>query len=229
MPTDLESSALPSRKVDRFQAFRSAFTPNESVHAVALNTSRREFRLIQDVPGLTDLMAEFAGKTLNRGIYRLFDEKLATAAARFVESAYPAWHEKISPFGCDWMGRIFAVDGSDRRADDGERCAFLLDPATRDLLDVPASVTELHNSVLIRDAELALEESLWNDWLESSPHGLGYWDLAGRKVPDFLGGSLELANLDVQPATVYWDLSGQIIQQTFKLKPGTRIDSVKIE
>ena len=215
--------------MDRFAKFRDAFAPTDAAAAEPVQLSRRDSHLLQEIPGLCELMAELTGKTLNGGIYRLFDEKLAEAADRFVGYAYPAWQGRLGPFGCDWMGRIYAVDGSDRRAPDGERCAFLLDPATRDLLDVPASVTEFHNGILIQEKELALEETLWRSWHRSNPEGLSYWDVAGRKTLDFLGGSLELANLETQPATVYWELSGQIIAQTFKLKPGTAIKSATIE
>ncbi len=215
--------------MDRFQQFRSVFQPTDSMAAVPIQPSHRDSRLIREVPGLTALMEEFAGQVLNGGIYRLFDEELAEAADRFVAYAFPAWRGELDPFGCDWMGRIYGVDGSDRRAPDGERCALLLDPATRDLLQVPASVTEFHNSILIHDAELALEQTLWNTWHRSNAEGLGYRDLAGRKVLDFLGGSLELGNLQTEPATVYWELSGQMIAQAFKLKQGTPIKSVTIE
>jgi len=215
--------------MDTFEPFRSAYKPTTSVDAKPVEPARRPSQMLTEIPGLLELMAEYAGKPLNGGIYRLLDQKLHDAADRFVAYAFPAWVGRLDPFGCDWMGRIFAIDGSDRRADDSERCASLLDPATRDLLQVPASVTQFHNEILVDDPETALEETLWKEWQSKHRDGLSYWDVAGHNVPGYLGGSLELSNLQVQPATVYWELSGQLIAQTFKLKPGTPIKSVTID
>jgi hypothetical protein len=191
--------------------------------------STRNRELIGEIPDLDDLMSEFGGRLLNGGIYRLLDDGLAEAADGFVAHAFPAWHGRLAPFGCDWMGRIYAVDGSGRRAENGERCASLLDPATRDLLQVPASVTDFHNTVLVDELEVAAEEHLWAEWRASASRDITYEEVVGWNKPAFLGGSLELANLDVQLARVYWELSGQLIAQAFKLKPGTPIKSVSIE
>jgi hypothetical protein len=174
-------------------------------------------------------MTQLSGQVLNGGIYRLLDESLAAAAEVFVALAYPAWYGRLAPFGCDWMGRIYAIDGSKRRAPNGERCASLLDPATRDLLRVPASVTDFHNSILVDDLETAAEEALWKSWRDSGGRELEYNEVVGWRTSGFLGGSLEVSNLEVQPARVYWELSGQLIAQTFKLQPGTSIKSATIE
>ena len=213
--------------MDRFEPFRAAFRPTAT--SGSTQPSRRNTGLIAEIPGLSELMTAFSGKMLNGGIYRLLDDTLAEAADGFVAHAFPVWRDRLAPFGCDWMGRIFAVDGSNRRAPSGERCASLLDPATRDLLRVPSSVTDFHNKVLTVDLEIAAEEKLWIAWKASSSRDLNYDEVAGWNKPAFLGGNLELANLSVQPAAVYWELSGQLIAQAFKLSPGTRIDSVSIE
>jgi len=213
--------------MDRFERFRATFVP--SADSKSFQPSRRNTDLLNEIPDLPALLAQLGGRTLNGGVYRLFDASLADAADAFVAYAYPAWYGRLAPVGWDWMGRIFAVDGSDRRDQSGERCASLLDPATRDLLDVPASVTDFHNLILVDDLETAAEETLWKEWRASSGRDLDYSEVAGWQVPAFLGGNLELANLAIQPATVYWELSGQLIAQTFKLKPATPVKSVRID
>lgn len=215
------------RVVDRYDAFRFAFRPTGI--KVPSQPCDRNADLIGQVEGLSALMAEMSGRVLNDGVYRLFDQALADAADGFVAHAFPAWYGRLAPFGCDWMGRIYAVDGSDRRTADGELCPSLLDPATRDLLRVPASVTDFHNTILVDDLETAAEKTLWEAWRGTAHRDLGYGEVVGWNKPGYLGGSLVLSNLEVQPAGVYWELSGQLIAQTFKLKPGTQIKSVSIE
>lgn len=151
------------------------------------------------------------------------------AAVEFVETAFPAWKGHVAPFGCDWMGRIFAIDGSGRTGSAGERSASLLDPATRDLLQVPATVTEFHNVILVEEGDLAYEETLWTAWLSEHPRGLDYSEVAGWRIPAFLGGELTLENLEIQPASVYWGIAGQLIAKAFGLEPGQRIAGVKID
>lgn len=212
----------------RFEQFQAIYKPaNDAVQTVT--TPRLEVELIRQIPGFSELIGQYAGKPLSGGIYRLLDDPLVEAAETFVSYAFPVWVGNVAPFGCDWMGRIYAVDGSKRRAPNGEHCAMLLDPATRDLLRVPASVTDFHNEMLISDAETALEQDLWTDWRRATGRPLMNSEVVGWKKPGFLGGELTLANLEIQPAVVYWDLSGQLIAQAFKLKTGTPVRSVKIE
>jgi len=214
--------------MDGFQTFRSQFKPTGQASPTA-TTSYRDRELIRMVPGLSDLIAELGGKVLNDGAYRLLDDQLAEAAEDFIAEAMPVQKGIRAPFGCDWMGRIYAVDGSKRRAPNGELCACLLDPATRDLLSVPGSVADFHNSILVEEPDVAYEEPLWHQWRERNKEPLAFSDVVGWKTPAFLGGSLEVSNLEVQPACVYWPLAGQLIAQAFNLKPGTPIRSVTIE
>jgi hypothetical protein len=213
--------------MERFAAFKAVFKRTGST--APFQPSQLNAELIAEIPGLSELMTQLGGQVLNGGIYRLLDEPLTAAADVFVSRAYPAWYGRLAPFGCDWMGRIYAIDGSKRRAPNGEHCASLLDPATRDLLRVPASVTDFHNTILVDDLATAAEEPLWMSWRDSSGRDLDYNEVVGWKTPGFLGGTLELSNLEVQPASVYRELSGQLIAQTFKLPAGTPIKSVNIE
>ena len=156
------------------------------------------------------------------------DSELFAAANEFVRDAFPAWSDTAAPFSCDWLGRLFAVDGSGRTGANGEACVLLLDPGTGDILRVPATVTEFHNQVLLTDRETALEKSLWIAW-SSQNRALEFNEVAELSVPGFLGGQLVPANLEIQSAVVYWGLSGQLIARTRDLSDGTPITSVQIE
>ncbi len=184
--------------------------------------------LIDGVAGFRSLLEEFRGTTLRSGIYRFMDAELFAAATAFVCDAYPAWTDHTAPFGCDWLGRIFAVDGSGRTGADGEPCVLLLDPGTGDILKVPATVSQFHDQVLLFDREVALEESLWKAWSIGGV-ALDYDQVVGLRTPCFLGGELILDNLDIQRALVYWGLAGQLIAQTRHLREGTQIKSVVVE
>jgi hypothetical protein len=209
-----------------FEPFKAAFHDRKSDGGRSVPLPKNV--LIDENPEFRALLNELGGNSLNLGIYRLLESQLFEAATDFVAAVFPAWYYSLAPFASDWMGRIFAIDGSDRRLN-GERCVSLLDPATRDLLQVPASLTAFHNDMLVNEPELPLEAELWKSWLAIHPQGLGYDELAGWRRPAFLGGELVVENLEIQPARVYWDISGQLIVKAFKLKPGTRIRSVEIQ
>ena len=208
-----------------FAAFRQAFQRTDPIATERVPLPPNA--LLDERPDFRALLDDMGGQALNRGIYRLLEGRLFSVASQFVATAFPAWPGRLVPFGCDWMGRIYAVDGSDRRVN-GERSLCLLDPATRDLLDVPTTILEFHNDMLVKEPELPLEETLWRSWLSTHPGGLSYVQLAGWRRPGFLGGELALENLEIQPASVYWDLAGQMIAQVFKLPPGTHIREVTI-
>ena len=205
--------------MERFAPFAGHFSSGKDLQRQSATRSVPADGLIDGVPGFRSLMDTFRGLTLDGGIYRLLNCELFDAATGFIRAA---------PFGCDWLGRIFAVDGSGRTGTDGEPCVLLLDPGTRDILQVPATVTEFHNQVLLVDREIALEESLWKAWLAGG-HTLEYDQLAGLRIPCFLGGQLILNNLEIQPAVVYWGLAGQLIAQTLQLREGTQIKDVEIK
>ena len=61
------------------------------------------------------------------------------------------------PFGFDWLGRQFAVD-RDRTGPSGHLC-LLLEPGTRQALELPFTAVELHQDGLIdlTDAALAVD------------------------------------------------------------------------
>jgi hypothetical protein len=214
--------------VERFVAFVEHFSRGEKSRPRPNEEPIPANSLIDGVTGFRQLLDEFQGRVLDSGIYRLMDSTLSEAANEFVRDAFPAWSDSAAPFSCDWLGRVFAVDGSGRKGANGEACVLLLDPGTGDILRVPATVTEFHNQVLLTDRETALEESLWTMW-SSQNRALEFHEVAGLTVPSFLGGQLVPDNLEIQSAVVYWGLSGQLIARTRALPEGTPITSVQIE
>jgi len=214
--------------VERFSTFVEHFSGREERGSQPNEEPIPANGLIDGVTGLRRLLDAFQGRLLDGGIYRFMDSTLFEAANEFVRDAFPAWSDHAAPFSCDWLGRVFAIDGSGRTGADAERGVLLLDPGTGDILRVPASVTEFHNQLLLTDRETALEESLWTAW-SSQNRALEFDEVAGLRVPSFLGGQLVLDNLEIQSAVVYWGLAGQLIARTRHLPEGTPITGVQIE
>jgi hypothetical protein len=214
--------------MERFSTFVEHFADTEESGSPANEGRIPANGLIDGVTGLRQLLDAFQGKRLDGGIYRFMDSKLFEAASEFVRDAFPAWSDHAAPFSCDWLGRVFAIDGTSRTGADAERCVLLLDPGTGDILRVPAGVTEFHNQLLLTDRETALEESLWTTW-SSQNRALEFDEVVGLRVPSFLGGQLVLDNLEIQSAVVYWGLAGQLIARTRQLPEGTPLTGVQIE
>ncbi|MGA8634304.1 MAG: hypothetical protein WB805_05535, partial [Candidatus Dormiibacterota bacterium] len=168
--------------VERFGTFVEHYSRGEKSVAGSNEEPIPANSLIDGVTGFRQLLHEFHGRVLDGGIYRLLDSTLFAAANEFVRDAFPAWSDSAAPFSCDWLGRVFAVDGSGRTGANGEACVLLLDPGTGDILKVPATVTEFHNQVLLTDREAALEESLWIAW-SSQNRALEFNEVAGLSVP----------------------------------------------
>jgi len=143
---------------------------------------------------------------------------------RLASAAFPALADRIECFGADWLGRQFATDRG--RIESGEPLVLMLEPGTGEALEIPVSVADFHAHELIEEADAVVALSFFGDWVSAGGARPGYAQCIGYKVPLFLGGHDEIANLEMIDLDVYWTLTAQLLSKTRALPEGTVIDRV---
>jgi hypothetical protein len=173
---------------------------------------------------------EIAGRTFNRGVYRGHDAASAAQARELVVGAFPEIAENVSlPFGYDWLGRQFALDGN--RRERGDPLVVLCQPGTGQVLNVPATLGGFHEDVLVEEPEAGFEASLFAAWSRANGDAfpLAREACVAYRVPLFIGGEHTLENLEVTDLEVYWHVVGELRKKVSDLPPGTTIGAITIE
>jgi hypothetical protein len=121
----------------------------------------------------------------------------------------PTFAGRITGFACDWLGRQFAVD-RERLDADGLPLLLLLEPATRQVLEIPTNLTQFVEVELINEAEACLAEQFYRRWCQSSGDDatIAGDECIGYRIPLFLGGKDEVENLERSNMAVYLSLMG---------------------
>lgn len=189
-----------------FERFAASFTLSPAgQEAGAAWTDAR----LSAAAGYGELAARFAGCTFEDGLYRIHDSGSGPKGMELLAGAFPEFAARACPFGYDWLGRQFAVDGA--RTEDGEPLVLLMEPGTGQALEIPFDLVAFHEQ--LEDLrEPALAQAFFLEWSEASGQiPLKREDCVGYKVPLFLGGSDTIDNLEVVDMDVYWTISGQLL------------------
>jgi Domain of unknown function (DUF1851) len=150
-------------------------------------------------PTLDDLIA--------LGAYRRFTETDLAAIADDVAAAFPEFSGRITMFGCDWLGRVFATDS----ARGGE--VLMLEPGTAEALEIPVDFAEFEASELVDNPDAALALGFYQSWREAGGAAPGPGQCIGYRKPLFLGGADTIDNLELVDLSVYWSVTAQVIAQ----------------
>jgi hypothetical protein len=159
--------------------------------------------------GWTRLMGSHGGSTFELGLYRLHSEESSETAREDLQEGFPQLRNEIDLFGYDWLGRQFGV----RRQ--VPRTVLMFEPGSGQVLDIPTSFAEFHDSELVDFRNDALAADFFATW--SSRHRdavpLPFDQCVGYRIPLFLGGADDLDNLEVTDLSVYLSLSAQMWAQ----------------
>jgi hypothetical protein len=107
-------------------------------------------------------MGEWGGSTLNEGLYRVHMVPGAIRWTERVAAAFPSLKGSVWVFGFDWLGRQFALSWKYVRGQ--ELGVVMAAPGTGDVLEIPATFIEFHDSVLVDQADAALAEPFFEHW-----------------------------------------------------------------
>jgi len=179
-----------------------------------------------DIGTLRLFMGKFGGQSFRNGLYRVIESHSINQWLDRVSLAFPEYRTRVTCFGYDWLGRVFALDSA--RSEQGQPGVILLEPGTGASLVIPANLETFHDEELQTHGEAALAISFYNKWLQSGGAAPRHHQCIGYNVPLFLGGVDDIDNLSLTEIEVYWHVSAQLIQQTRGLPPGTRIGKVTI-
>lgn len=125
---------------------------------------------------------------------------------------WPEMQQRLVVFGCDWLGRQFALDR--HRFGESGALVSILEPGTGDLLEVPATFSEFINNVLVDDHEAASATSAFERWTAAGRLAPEHHECVGYEVPLFLGGSDTLDNMSLTDMEVYLDVCGQLFARS---------------
>ena len=181
---------------------------------------------VPDVGALRQFMEKFGGGSFRNGLYRVVETHSLNEWLDRVSLAFPEYRTRITCFGYDWLGRVFALDST--RSEQGQPGVILLEPGTGESLIIPANLETFHSKELQIHGEAALAISFYNKWIQSGIDFRCHRCHSGRVVfyiqyIDRIGALLPLDDIEV-----YWHVSAQLIQQVRGLPPGTRIGKVTI-
>lgn len=107
----------------------------------------------------------------------------------------------------------------------------MLEADTGDALWIPANFQQFHESEAVDYPDDVFLLNMFNEWQSSEPQAqrLSHEQCMGFQVPMFLGGSVDLDNLEITNMQVHWSLTAQLRRGTGGMPLGTTIDDVKIE
>jgi hypothetical protein len=165
------------------------------------------------------LLAAWAGATFANGLYRVHTRASAESLIPALQAAFPAVVPGYTPFGFDWLGRQFLVAGDTLSSGP----VVMLEPGTGEALEIPVSVSAFHMVEIVNEPDAALAAGYFSEWLTSNGRPIRHNEAVGYRVPLFLGGVDELANLEIVNLDVYWSIASQLIAGVRGLPPGARV------
>lgn len=178
------------------------------------------------VSGYTEFMSKYAGLSVAGGLYRVHELEKIEEWNETVSEYFAEYRGRFSCFGFDWLGRQFALDR--QRLLDGEPAVLMFEPGTGDVFELPVTFGAFHDDEIVNYHKEALASDLFATWSGLHKAPLTHTECAGYKIPLFLGGEDDVANLELIDMEVYWVVVGQLLNKTRGLPSGTKIGDISI-
>jgi hypothetical protein len=140
-----------------------------------------------------------------------------------------AYAPRVRPFGQDWQGNQYALDNA--RREHNEPLGLMFEISSMDVFELPFSFVDFHEELLPADKDVPLSGSRYLEWRRFSDdvRPLSFSECVGHKVPFFLGGDDNVANLARTNIQVHWSITAQLSVQTRDLPDGTGVPAVRID
>lgn len=197
-------------------AFKKKFV-KDAIPSIDSNVDKPE----SPISDWKDLVYHLGGCSFNQGLYRVIraaDEAVWNAR---VAVAFPDFADRITCFGFDWLGRVFALDSE--RIESDQAGVVMFELGTGETLEVPCSIASFHDEELIEYGDAALAIDFHRKWINNGGAAPNYNECVGYKEPLFLGGVDDLCNLELIDIDIYWHLMGQLVANAKGLPPGTPV------
>jgi hypothetical protein len=173
--------------------------------------------------GIGEFLSAFGGMSFRNSIYRIVKPAEEATWKERVAGPYPEFRARVTCFGFDWMGNVFATDSS--RLIEGQDGVVMFEPGTGKALNIPSNLETFHEKGLHEFGEAVLAISFYTAWTKAGGAAPNYSQCIGYKKPLFLGGADTVDNLEISDIDVYWHILGQMIRKTRGLPPGTPVRS----
>jgi hypothetical protein len=177
--------------------------------------------------GMQQLLSTHGGATFDNGVYRLFKIHELEKWTAVAVAMFPHLRKKIVVFGSNWRGELFAV-GLNRKHGD-QYLVQLLDPASSQSLNIPATFAAFHDVELVDYPNDTLHIELFQEWLSVKRIMPKAHECVGYIRPLMLGGVDSIPNQEITDLEVYWSFNTHVKRQTDGLPAGTKIDEVDLE
>ena len=189
--------------VERFLDFFSVDDGHSPIDAAALKE--------KDLT-TTAILSTLGGRSFNSGLLRFFTPSAADQWNESIGSIFPGANGIIECFAFGWDGRVLATTTSTQG--DPVPGIFIFDPSTADCLSAPTGLRELLNSDLLDEDLDLLDSKGLKRWLKAKNPAPAFDECVGYDVPLFMDGKDSLKNRSITDLAVYWELTGELIEQT---------------
>ncbi len=156
------------------------------------------------------LLSLIGGRSFNYGSIRTFTAKNSKIYNRLIGKTFPVFKGIVECITYNWDGTIFAVTTASR--DDIEQGITIFNPGTGECANAPMNIAELFYEIVDGEEDM-LNAVVFLDWLKDGNPVPLYDECVGYTVPLFLDGNDDFTNMGIIDLEVYWDITGQIIQQ----------------
>lgn len=147
----------------------------------------------------------------NDGIYTIISREVAGNLLPLVESVFPYSKGQIDIIAVDWMGRVFAVDASEKDAS-GLSMVSCFDLAEPGSFCTDSNFDEFHEQVAVDRQYALLNMNQYEDWIKGNAPPSDGVSCVGYKVPLFLGGEDCLDNQELLDRSVYLHILAELYQ-----------------
>lgn len=152
-------------------------------------------------------LSQLGGEQFGDGLFISFASTDIEKWTKIAEEAYPGLKGSIKLFGHDWLGRIFAIDHRESR----KNLILMLEIGTGMALEIPCTFEDFLNEEMILYTDACLAKRFYEEWRSIGNSAPQYGQCVGYKVPLFLGGVDDVANIENGDMEVYWRLLSQMI------------------
>ena len=152
-----------------------------------------------------EFMAKYEGKTFLSGLYRIHKREDVNKWNGIIAEAFSISSDSIQVFGYDWAGRNFAVYKE-------TGTVIICEPGTGEAFDTGKDFEQFHDEEIPQNHAVCLMSEYFQEWKETNPADIAHNECVGYKVPLFLNGKDEVANLEISDMEVYWEIMIPLIK-----------------
>ena len=177
--------------------------------------------------GYSDFISSYGGRTFGDQIYKIHLSQNIQKWSLIVRTIFPEHANELVCFAYDWLGRQFCIASNHKISQ--EAFIYRFDVSTNESMIVSDSFMNFHNVELTSYPEEILSTDMFNQWMLQNERNTSVGKCTGFIHPPFLGGKIELDNLEEIDLEIYWNILGQILLKAKKMPRNSKISKIQIQ